>query len=147
MSLDSMNKIKNVTEHFGKYYSKVMFYNLGEDFKGATIFHSSLSLYYRIALPSILSNIDRVIYSDLDVLNFKDLTEMYNIKFNKDMYICAVLDNLSIKKEIEDLGIKSDKYINSGVLLMDLKTMREKSVEKKLRDYIKTHVFDRSNSN
>ena len=141
MTLDSMNKIKNVTEYFGKYYSKVMFYNLGGDFKGATLYHSVLSVYYRIALPSVLSKIDRVIYSDIDVLNFKDLTEMYNIKFKKDMYICGVLDNYGTKKEIEDFGIKIDKYINGGVLLMDLKTMRENSVEKNLRDFIKTHVL------
>ena len=55
------------------------------------------------------------------------------------MYICAVLEELKVKKDVEDLGIKVDKYINSGILLMDLKAMRENSVEKKLRDFISTH--------
>ena len=66
---------------------------------------------------------------------------MYNIKFKKDMYISAVLDRVSMIKEIEEFGIKINKYVNAGVLLMDLKTMREKSIEKILRDFIDTHYL------
>ena len=141
LSIDSKNKIINTTETFGKKNSEVIFYDLGDDFKGATISFFATSVYYRISLPSVLSKIDKVIYSDIDVVNFKDLTEMYNIKFEKDKYICGVLEGINLKKDVENLGIQTDKYINAGILLMDLKTMREKSIEKKLRDFIATHVL------
>ena len=55
------------------------------------------------------------------------------------MYLSAILDYALNVKEIAKFGIKINKYINSGVLLMDLKTMREKSIEKILRDFIGTH--------
>ena len=138
-SNEHKNKIKTVVENFGKNYSEVFFYNLGNDFRGAPITCFATSAYYRIALPSLLPNIDRVIYTDLDAVNLKDLSEMYNIEFKKDMYISGVLDRVSMIKELEVFGIKTNKYINSGVLLMDLKTMRENSIEKKLRDFIATH--------
>ena len=141
-SLESMNKINNIIEKFGNNSSKVIYYNLGDDFKGASIKGFALSVYYRIAAPSVLSNIDKLIYSDIDIINLKDLSEMYNIKFQKDMYICAVLDEQKYKKELDKFGINLDKYINAGILLMDLKTMRENKVEKKLRDFIATHTLD-----
>ena len=66
---------------------------------------------------------------------------MYNIKLNEGMYLSAILDRASMVKEIAELGIKINKYVNAGVLLMDLKTMREKSIEKILRDFIDTHYL------
>ena len=140
-SKNNIDKIKTIVENFGKNHSEVFFYNLGNDFRGAPISCFATSAYYRIALPSLLPNIDRVIYTDLDAVNLKDLSEMYNIQFEKDMYISGVLDRVGMIKELEVFGIKTNKYINSGVLLMDLKTMRENSIEKKLRDFIATHAI------
>jgi len=142
LSKDSIDKIKAVIKKFGKNCSEILFYNLGDDFKGATIrSYFTLTTYYRIALPSILKNINKVIYTDIDMINLKDLTEMYQIKFNQNMYLFANLDNYCNIKELKKFGIKENKYINSGVLLMNLKAMRENSVEKKLRDFISTHYL------
>ena len=138
-SQESMNKIKSIIKKFGNNRAKVIFYNLKEDFEGVPINGYPLTVYYRIATPSLLSNVDKIIYSDLDMLNFKDLSELYNTKFKKDMYICAVLDDFYWKKELKKVGIEINKYVNSGILLMDLKSMRENSIEKKLRDFIATN--------
>ena len=140
-SKHNINKIKTIVDNFGKNHSEVVFHNLGNDFRKATITIFGISTYYRVALPSLLPNVDRIIYIDGDSLNIKDLTEMYNIKLKKDMYISAILDRVSMIKEIKELGIETNKYVNAGVLLMDLKTMREKSIEKKMRDFIATHYL------
>ena len=117
-----MDKIKTVVDNFGKNRAEVVFHNIGDDFKKATLIYIGRATYYRIALPSLLPNVNRIIYLDGDTLNFKDLTEMYNIKLNKGMYLSAILDRASMVKEIAELGIKINKYVNAGVLLMDLKT-------------------------
>jgi lipopolysaccharide biosynthesis glycosyltransferase len=140
-SQDNINKIKTVVEKYSKNFSEVIFYNLGDDFKGATIGTFALSTYYRIALPSLLPNLDKIIYTDTDMINLKDLTEMYNIKFEDNMYLSGTLDKIKLFKEINAFGIKIDKYINAGVLLMNLKVMRENSIEKKLRDFVSTHTL------
>ena len=61
----------------------------------------------------MLSNIDKVLYTDVDVVNLKDLSEMYNIKFKHNNYICGSLDFFKTSKELTELGINVDKYINS----------------------------------
>ena len=127
-STESFNIIKTILERFGKNGAKVIYYNLEDDFKGASIEGFALPVYYRIATPSVLLNVDKLIHSDTDIVNFKDLSELYSIKFKKDMYIYAVLEELKVKKDVEDLWIKVDKYVNAGLLLMDLKAMRENSV-------------------
>ena len=72
-SKNNINKIKTVVDNFGKNRAEVVFHNIGDDFKKATISFYSRANYYRIALPSLLPNVDRVIYIDVDTLNFKDL--------------------------------------------------------------------------
>ena len=49
---------------------------------------------------------------------------MYTLNFN-DNYVLGFLDPLS--HGIDDLGIKSEKYINSGVLLLNLDLIRKKN--------------------
>ena len=142
MTIDSKNKINSIAEKFGNNSAKIIFHNLFDDFKGSRVGQFPIAVYYRIALPSLLSDVDKVIHIDVDIINFKDLSEMYNIKFKGNSYICASLDYLHLTKELTDLGINADKYINSGVLLMNLKEMRKQSIEKKIREFIKTHFLN-----
>ena len=90
-------------------------------------------------MPSILPHIDKVIYTDLDVINLADLSEMYNIKFKEKMYYCATLDYHFMIDEIKQFGININKYINSGILLINLKEIRNDGIEKKIREFVSTH--------
>ena len=90
-------------------------------------------------MPSILPHIDKVIYTDLDVINLADLSEMYNIKFKEKMYYCATLDFHFMVDEIKKFGINLKKYINSGILLINLKEIRNDGIEKKIREFVSTH--------
>jgi len=134
-----MKKISQIAKKFGKNHVRLKFYNLEGDFKGATNKSFPLTAYYRISLPSLLTNIDKIIYSDLDGIIFDDLSEMYSIKFKEQMYFCGSLDYFHMVHEIEKFGIKINKYINSGFLLINLKAIRDDGIEKKLRDFVSTH--------
>ena len=77
MNQNYIDKINVLNNRYGTKNIKIKFINMKNDFARAiTGTHISRSAYYRIALPSLLPNVDRIIYSDVDVLNFKDLTEM-----------------------------------------------------------------------
>jgi lipopolysaccharide biosynthesis glycosyltransferase len=56
---------------------------------------------------------------------------MYNIKFEKDKYICGVLEGINLKKEVENLGIQTDKYINAGILLINGFKNNERKINRK----------------
>ena len=88
---DTYNKVNSIIEKFGKNFSNVSYYNMGDQFRGATSgkIISKVS-YYRISLPSLLPNVDKCIYMDTDVINFKDLSEMYNIQLKMIVNIFVV---------------------------------------------------------
>ena len=144
-SIDSTSKSKfnSIIEKYGKDIVDIKFFDMKDDFKGAiTGSHISLAAYYRIALPSLLPNVDKIIYTDSDVINFVDLTEMYYLEFKEKMYFMGMLDNIGLLNELKSLGIYVPKYMNDGIMLMNLKAIREDGIEQKIRDFIKTHYLD-----
>ena len=96
--INPMDKIDKVLEKFWNNSAKIIYHNLGDYFKGAPVGIFPLATYYRISLPSLLSNVDKVIYTDVDVINLKDLSEMYNIKFKDNTYIWGSLDFFKTSK-------------------------------------------------
>lgn len=140
---DTFYKINATIEKFGKNASNVTYYNMGDQFNRAT--HGgfiSTAAYYRISLPSLLPDVDKIIYTDTDVINFKDLSEMYNIEFKDKMYFCGGLDHIGLINEIKHFGIEPDKYMNSGIMLINLKAMRNDSIEDNLRTFISSHFLN-----
>lgn len=136
-------KINTTLKHISTDSSNVTFYNMGDQFQGATIGdYITTAAYYRIALPSLLQYVDKIIYIDSDIIIFKDLREMYNIELKKDKYFCGILDFIHLINELSKLGVYTDKYMNSGVLLMNLKAMRKNRIENKIRDYISNHFLE-----
>lgn len=134
-----MQKINKLIGTFGNNHVEIKFYNLEGDFKGATNKSFPLAAYYRISLPSLLTNIDKIIYTDLDGIILDDLSEMYSIEFKKNMYFCGTLDYAHMVNEIKNFSIIINKYINSGFLLINLKEIRNDGIEKKLREFISSH--------
>ena len=103
------------------------------DFKEITT-HAYISLpaYYRLKMPSLLPNIDRIIYFDCDVIVEKSLNDLFNIEMGNHA-IAGVSD---IKKKMQKIN---PTYTNSGILVMDLKNMREQNLESKFYEYAKEH--------
>ena len=111
------NKISILKSLMNQYSSNIemIFYNMTNNFINLNNKRFTQATYYRILIP-ILTNIDRILYLDADTLVLKDLTEMYEVEFN-DNYVLGTLDYLT--SGIDYLGIKSKKYINAGVLLLN----------------------------
>ena len=136
----NFEKINYVVDKFGNNFVKMIYHNIGDSFKGATTGHLPLTTYYKIALPSLLPNVDKIIFTDSDIINLEDLTEMYNFKFKEKVYFAGILDYINHLTQLRDFGLSSDKYINAGVLIMNLKAMREDSIEAKLREFVSNHT-------
>ena len=100
---------------------EMIFYNMGNLFDNRKNYRYSEAAYYRLVTPAFI-NEDRLIYLDGDTLTFSDLNEMYNLDFN-DNYILGVYDILA--NGVDYLGIKSEIYINSGTILLNLKKLRD----------------------
>ena len=70
-------------------------------------------------LPVLIPHKDKVLYLDSDVIIQKDLGDLFEINI-KDFYAGVVKNFLQI-----DNNLKINNYFNSGVMLLNLKLMRE----------------------
>jgi len=93
----------------------------------------SIEAYYRYSIAELLSNEDRALYLDADTIVNGSLSELYHTDLGNN-YMAGVRDLC-----IEELGYKekidmseNDLYINSGVLLLNLKKMRADNLEQTL---------------
>lgn len=75
--------------------------------------------YLKFDLPDLIPNQDKVLYLDGDVVIQKDLSDLFETDI-KDYFAGVVKDITQINN---DLNIKN--YFNAGVMLLNLKLMRE----------------------
>jgi lipopolysaccharide biosynthesis glycosyltransferase len=84
------------------------------------------TMWYRILLPELLADVDRVLYVDVDVLICDSLAELWQLDLT-DHYVAAVTNvpEQHMLGHARDLGLPGpDRYFNSGVLLFNLERMR-----------------------
>jgi len=104
--------------------------------------HVNKMTYTRVLIPDILPKVDKAIFIDSDTLVLQDLTTLYDIDL-EDCYLGAVedVDYLNLSKIL--FG-KEELYFNGGVLLLDLRKLREinykeilsKAIEEKRKKYL-----------
>ena len=107
----------------------------------------SNSIYYRIFIPSLFPNYDKALYLDADIVVIDDISKLY-FEDLEDNLLGAVTDDVvngndSFKKYSETvLGISPSQYFNSGILVMNLKKLRDFEIENKFVHLIGTYNFD-----
>ena len=84
--------------------------------------------YYRLNLSELLPNIDKIIWLDGDTVTFKDLKDMINIDMEGYYYKGFIDSNVN---GLAPFGIKCKKYICSGVMLINLKELRDNNIHEK----------------
>ena len=107
----------------------------------------TLTIYFRLFIPSMFPQYDKGIYIDSDVVLTDDIAKLFDIDIGEN-YIGACND-LSIA-DIPPLvaytekavGVDAKEYINSGVLLMNLKKMRDDDLEGHFLALLNKYHFD-----
>ena len=105
-----------------KKYAKTMHYK----------YYGSNAIYYRVFIPELFPEYDKVIYLDADIVANANVAEFYRTDLG-DNYIggvlCEIVNGIPVFIDYAKkfLGLGKDKpcYFNSGVLLMNCKKMRE----------------------
>lgn len=141
ISDENQKVLKSISD---KYKTQIRFYTITDEDMNKyplppTPFHINISAYIRFFLFDILPNeIDKIIYLDCDLVVVDDLMDLWNIDIH-DRAIAGVVD---ANKYTESAYLKERfnpketyTYVNSGVLLMNLKYWRENNVLGKLLDY------------
>ncbi len=107
----------------------------------------TLTIFFRLFIPVMFPKYDKCIYVDADTVISDDISRLYNEDLG-DNYLGCIVDKSTIDNEIlasyfeEVVGIPRDKYINSGVLLMNSKKLRELKIDEKFLDLYTKYGFD-----
>ena len=134
LSNDFTEKNKEILKSVQHLYPNkctITFINMGNMFTEQKTF--PITKYYRLALHDKLPHIDKIIYLDGDTVIFEDLTDLINLDM-KGYYILGFLDNLFWALEM--YKIKDAIVLNTGVLLMDLKALRDFNTTEKFREFM-----------
>lgn len=141
--LDEGNKRRFLTQA-EKFGAKLTFHVVDdarlEGCKFRTWVHQlSKAAYYRILLASILQNIDTVVYLDCDMVVLGNLAPLMEIDISR--YAVAAVEDYDLQRIPEHRQqlrfTASDRYFNSGFMLINLKYWREHNSEKQLLEFSK----------
>ena len=102
----------------------------------------SLATFYRCMLPSLLpSQLSKAIYLDSDILVLDSIKEIWNTDLN-NIAIAGIEEARSKEdKHCDRLGYApSYRYINAGVLLINLDYWRKYNIEEKCRQYYAKNI-------
>ncbi len=151
LTADNQSRLSHLaTDHF-----PIEFIEMQSELEGITDRMSNrlrcdyftLTIYYRLFIPIMFPQYDKGIYIDSDVVLNADIAELFDTDIG-DNYIGACTD-FSVQ-EIPELvnyiengiGVERKQYINSGVLLMNLKKLREVEIDTHFLRLLNTYHFD-----
>ena len=86
--------------------------------------------YYRFSLGELLPKLNKIIYLDADIICFDDLSKLYDLNFRGKIILAKGLSQN--KTNVQQY------FINSGILLFNLKKMRRMRVEEKVLKILKS---------
>ena len=99
-------------------------------------------IYFRLFATKYLpENIDKILYLDSDTLVINKLDELYNMDFEGNFYI-ATTHVKKILRKINEVRLRIDDdvpYINTGVLLINLKELRKIDVQKEVCEFVENN--------
>lgn len=112
------------------YTSKVNYIEIDkkglEKFRVGLGTHLSSIVFARLFIPEFLKNEEKAIYLDCDIVVLKPLEKLYEMDLNGKS-IGVILDGKKDQKSsLQRLNLNLDRtYFNAGVMVMDLKKLRE----------------------
>ena len=97
------------------------------------------STWFRLSIPSLIPNADKIVYLDGDMIINSSLRELF-LDDMSDYYVYVVEDVMDKIDEVKaHIGFsKSDKYFNAGFLMINNKLWIEDNLEEKFYNAVYT---------
>ncbi len=139
LSEENRRKLSEIAERHGRDLRFVDF--TGEELERKLSIDAqfwSIAAYARLFAPQLLFWLHDILYLDCDMLILGPLTELWNTD-TVGMPCAAVAEPMSGQQK-KNVGLApTDKYYNSGVMLMDLDAWRDAGALEKSLDCIRRH--------
>lgn len=102
--------------------------------------------YFRLLLPTLFPKLDKILYLDCDIVILEDVANLYNIDVGDNLIGAspdyAVNSVEEFAQYVENaLDLPKIRYFNAGIIIMNLKRMRETYFEQRVINLINTMTF------
>ncbi|MBM7582812.1 lipopolysaccharide biosynthesis glycosyltransferase [Caldicoprobacter guelmensis] len=131
-----------VEMHGHKLYSMTVDKNIFAD--APVNFYYPPEMYYRLIAHTVLpEHVDRILYLDPDILVLNPIESLYYTDLD-GYYFAAAAHSKPVIDYINRLRLRteSNKYYNSGVLLINVELMRKEVDAQQILDYIQKHAYE-----
>ena len=99
----------------------------------------TVQAWFRIKLPDLCKDLDKVLYLDCDTLIRGNLDELFSMDLTSK-YLAGVKDVWGVSKYVKRLDMKSGVYVNSGMLLFNCDYCRKEHFFDKVIDFAKNNA-------
>jgi lipopolysaccharide biosynthesis glycosyltransferase len=132
LSAESVRRLGEFVSELGMEFETV---EITEDLAASlppTQFYAPI-VWYRLLFPEVLPHLDRILVLDVDLLVLQSLWPLYSQDLGTDLLAAVgtsagAVDTASVAR-IRGLGLDLDApYLNTGVMLMNLRAMRDERV-------------------
>ena len=147
LPVEACNKLECA---FSDRHCNLSFVNVGDAYFDTNLNsngHITRATYYRLLIPSLFPQFEKVLYADVDMIMQQDLSDMFSDSCQNNELVAAVLD-LSINGEFyfaSELPAKIGKsprdYFNAGFLVMNLSQMRAEGTQEEFHKVLDSNVL------
>lgn len=122
-----------IKKHFSRKNICIRYARPRDSYEGFPLYgHVSHETYYRLEIPDILQNYNKCIFLDADIILNDSLVDLYNMDVSQYMFAAVRNTMMTLlynsDKSLRDYygahKITMDRYIQAGVLLMNLEMCR-----------------------
>ena len=105
------------------------------------------AIYYRIFIPSLFPQYEKIIYIDCDIVLINDISKLYNVDLD-DNIVAAVHEEAMSSFDCfgsyseEFLGVPRMQYFNSGLLVINTAEYRKETIETKFINLMLSEKFE-----
>lgn len=135
VSEDDMNGIKLIV---ADYDASVTFISMNDAAAGGfEVRGISIASYYRLFIPWLLPQYDKVLYIDGDVVFKESILSLWNLELENNYFggisaFAAFIGNKGFIQYCSSIGIIPSQYINAGILSINSALLRQDNMKERL---------------
>lgn len=135
---DSISQVNRMRlENLSTGYASIKcicIHDLIVDLKVLEFNHLTIASAYRLVIPEILPQYDKILYLDSDIVVNADIAEMYQIDIGDNIlgaahgYYQSKPGDFGYEHIVSDLRIDEENFFNAGILIINAKEFRKQKV-------------------
>ncbi|MBO4251908.1 MAG: glycosyltransferase family 8 protein [Clostridia bacterium] len=102
--------------------------------------------YFRIFIPALFPQYEKVVYLDSDLIFLDDVSKLYNVDLKGNIFAAiheeamSEFDVLGVYSE-QFLGVDRMRYFNAGILVINTEEYKKADIENKFINLMSEHKF------